>query len=67
MEHFIKISENLHQSLILSTPMKRKLLREETVQNMIVIFDRANPTIQLGGTEESPAKRRLVCRNRGGQ
>ena len=42
-----KISENLNQSLIMSTPTKRKLLREEKVQNLIGIVDGANPTIQL--------------------
>ena len=51
-----------------STPTKRKLVEEKTVQNLIGFYDRANSSIQVGGGEsESPAKRRLLCRRSGGQ
>ena len=50
-----------------STPTKRKLVEEKAVQNLIGFYDRANPSFQVGsGKNESPAKRRLLCRSSGG-
>ena len=65
---FKKKSEYQNQNLVLSTTTKRKLLVDETVQNLIGIFDGVKTTTPLGGgAEESPAKQRLICRNSGGR